>query len=155
MTNMQNPIWIHRSNIIAITKNSLKSTQQRTQSQLAGSTPTQKKKKSPITISATKKPRIQILNISTPKKKKKIETNITNKQSKIIVKDEFFSKNKKLCTELLTWLLKRQRKAMYKGMKFGLVGIKRGKRFYFLFCCFVCLGFFVFLGLGTDIQGWD
>ena len=29
-------------------------------------------------------------------------------------------------------------------MKFGLVGIKRGKRFYFLFCCFVCLGFFFF-----------
>ena len=41
MTNMQNPIRTHRSNIIS------------------------------ITISATKKPRIQILNFSTPKKKKK------------------------------------------------------------------------------------
>ena len=41
MTNMQNPIWIRRSNIIA------------------------------ITILATKKPRIHILNISTPKKEKK------------------------------------------------------------------------------------
>ena len=115
MTNMQNPICIQRSNIIDIKKNSLKSTQQRTQPQSVGLTPTQEKKKKkitgskffyqslkPITISATKKARIQILNISTPKKKKKIETNITNKQSKIIVKDEFFSKNKKLGIELLT-----------------------------------------------------
>ena len=33
---------------------------------------------------------------------------------------------------------------MYKSMKFGLVGIKRGKRFYFFFLLFCLFGFFFF-----------
>ena len=56
----------------------------------------------PSQFQLQKKPEFRFSIFPHQKKKKKIETNITNKQSKIIVKDEFFSKNKKLGIELLT-----------------------------------------------------